>query len=1320
MNWTLISNFTMGIYTGIDVGSYSKPTFADLDNDLDYDLTVGESGGTLDYFQNTGSVTTPSFAAPVKLSSGAGNINVGSPSKPTFPDLDGDGDYDLVIGEGFGTFIYYQNTGTIASPTWTYVGPLKSGGVDIKKGGFATPSFADLDYDADLDLTFGDWLGGLYYYENTGTAASPVWTENTTMYSSVTLNASSVYVCPELADIDDDGDYDLTVGEDWGFLYFFENTGDAISPNWTENTAMYEKVGVLEWAGPAFADLFNDGDLDLTIGDINGTLTLYENEINLTAKIRTFLNLANGNAPGGKTCYANYKSYIFRVRARSSNGLNDIKKVNLTLDYMGQHLEYKWDNATRIFQEINDPNDYVTLLSTPSDASNDTVRTWTFNFKLKFNWSYPDENLNAVQVYCEGYSPLYAWVNHTNFYRVENDLVFTGDLDVDAEFQGQLTSGDWVRGGENVSWDGVKVVYEQTTSLYPPNSEYNLTIWDDDGDFWVDTSSSGRNISINTTADLSTDSSDIHIINITDILPYCTNTSLNFTLKIDAEQPTFSNPTPASDIWQTTLTPTCGITVTDLGGTLVSASSIEYKISLDNGSAWLDWVNAGETVDALSIMTQVTPALYEGQANLIKWHTNDSVGNDFNESEEYRIIVDVTDVEFGNPTPNATDILDNTTVNVGITVQDLTSGVDAETIEYSTKKDGETTWSNWLSVGKTIDGLQIDCSLSLIFNNGTENYVRWRAKDVAGNGYNESQEYPIVIDTRLANIAPEVTLQTPANSMLVTTTTPILTWNGIDPDSSTIYYYVYLGSDQLKVTAHDTSVMVSSYQPEQTYTPSTPLLDATTYYWTVIPHDGITYGSCLSDVWEFMVDISVPSPIVTLSSPADEDVLEITSVELSWELNYSGVEIVEYDVYIDTSATPTNLVSENQTATTYLATDLIDNTKYYWTVIPTAGNIEGSCISGIWSFTVALPEIVPVVTLLDPLDGIKISAANARLSWSLDYAGSDIITFDVYFDTAPAPDVIISEAQPETNYLVTDLEDGMIYYWKVGLVIGEVSGTYESEVWSFEVDFEFVQVYGVNLTLDKYDLTLEQGEQAVINVTITNEGNSVDIIIISYDTGELSSYINLERSDEDIILDADEMITLKLTISTTNTTTAKNYSIKITARSKGDLSGMAYDEKTVDLELTKIEDEPVEPETETPKRTKDDDTSIYGIVIAIVVVIIIILILLFIYIRKKKGQEPVPATESTTPPETVPSTPQLPPTLGPPPTIPQPSAAQLPTQPSTPQEHTIPQPKVQPPQLSSPALSPQPSPGQFQQPSPSPSQKPKMQSGVGEESSESQ
>ena len=69
------------------------------------------SGGTLRYFENTGSAIAPAFTERAGAANPFNGVNVGLRSTPTFADLDGDGDLDAVVGENDGNLNYFKNTG---------------------------------------------------------------------------------------------------------------------------------------------------------------------------------------------------------------------------------------------------------------------------------------------------------------------------------------------------------------------------------------------------------------------------------------------------------------------------------------------------------------------------------------------------------------------------------------------------------------------------------------------------------------------------------------------------------------------------------------------------------------------------------------------------------------------------------------------------------------------------------------------------------------------------------------------------------------------------------------------------------------------------------------------------------------------------------------------------------------------------------------------------------------------------------------------------------------------------------------------------------
>ena len=284
------------VWDVFDIGSYSSSALADLDSDGDYDLLIGCYGQKLYGYENTGSNDNPSWTA-----NSSWDISLSKPdiAWPDFVDLDGDGDYDLLIGDYFGNILAYENTGSANSPVWA-ANSSWDGPTGLQ---FPVPALADLDGDGDNDLLIGAKDGVTYGYENAGNADSPVWTRKSIWD---TLDDVGDLAAPAFADLDGDGDNDLLIGAKDGITYGYENTGNASSPVWTRKSS-WDGYDVGSYSTPVLGDLDSDGDYDLLIGEYNGNTYAYENTASLSGSTLDLTPLAVDMQPNtaNTTCIVN-------------------------------------------------------------------------------------------------------------------------------------------------------------------------------------------------------------------------------------------------------------------------------------------------------------------------------------------------------------------------------------------------------------------------------------------------------------------------------------------------------------------------------------------------------------------------------------------------------------------------------------------------------------------------------------------------------------------------------------------------------------------------------------------------------------------------------------------------------------------------------------------------------------------------------------------------------------------------------------------------------------------------------------------------------
>jgi hypothetical protein len=248
------------------------PTLADLDGDGDLDALVGNASGSTLFFENTGSATAPSLAAP--LTDPFGLADVGTYAAPALADLDGDGDLDALVGNGAGNSLFFQNAGTAFAPAFAAPVTNPFGLADV--GNRAAPALADLDGDGDLDALLGNTVGSFLFFRNTGSAAAPAFAAPlTNPFGLVGVGGQAV---PAVADLDGDGDRDVLAGELGGSTLYFENAGTAAAPAFA--APVLDAAGlssVATFATPTLADLDGDGDLDASIGGYLGRIFYFEN-----------------------------------------------------------------------------------------------------------------------------------------------------------------------------------------------------------------------------------------------------------------------------------------------------------------------------------------------------------------------------------------------------------------------------------------------------------------------------------------------------------------------------------------------------------------------------------------------------------------------------------------------------------------------------------------------------------------------------------------------------------------------------------------------------------------------------------------------------------------------------------------------------------------------------------------------------------------------------------------------------------------------------------------------------------------------------------
>lgn len=265
-----------------------RPAAVDIDGDGDLDVLIGNLDGTIQFFRNDsppGSVRR--FTEVTGTPNPFDGVNKGNHAAPAFADVDGDGDFDMLLGSNnpnydppggptqfhYSPTFFFRNTGSSTNPVFVEQTGASNpfDGIYGPKYGPALPTFVDMDGDGDnlVDLFMGgtytnDPYGanpGIEYYENQGTATAPNFVLTPHSLNSLTYSSMSV----SFADVDTDGDLDAIIGIGGnGDPRLFTQDAGVFTYGGAQNPLVPFRFTYL--TSPIAADFDADGDLDFLVG----------------------------------------------------------------------------------------------------------------------------------------------------------------------------------------------------------------------------------------------------------------------------------------------------------------------------------------------------------------------------------------------------------------------------------------------------------------------------------------------------------------------------------------------------------------------------------------------------------------------------------------------------------------------------------------------------------------------------------------------------------------------------------------------------------------------------------------------------------------------------------------------------------------------------------------------------------------------------------------------------------------------------------------------------------------------------------------------
>jgi len=265
-----------------------------------------ESESSLRLYENIGTANSPEFTLRDLDWLGVSALGLKN-VYPAFGDLDGDGDMDMILGESLGTVHYFENSAGAGNPVDLSIAELSvvdAFGEDIDPGQDVIPQLLDLDEDGLLDLILGEQWGNINFYKNIGTTEDfsfqlineelgEVWVDNV-----LGIQGNNV---PHFYKNNQD-EWVLLTGNELGTIHRWNEISGNLDGVWNKQDSAYVDINVGQFSAPFIYDINGDSSPDLFLGNLRGGLTFYKGQFfdgieeaqNFSPAVNIYPNPSNG------------------------------------------------------------------------------------------------------------------------------------------------------------------------------------------------------------------------------------------------------------------------------------------------------------------------------------------------------------------------------------------------------------------------------------------------------------------------------------------------------------------------------------------------------------------------------------------------------------------------------------------------------------------------------------------------------------------------------------------------------------------------------------------------------------------------------------------------------------------------------------------------------------------------------------------------------------------------------------------------------------------------------------------------------------------